>query len=182
MPTDVQIASNALILIGHTPIQALSDDERVEALYPTAYLALLTEHAWNFATKKAQFSQLATAPLNQYEYAYQLPSDLLIIDRTYPMTHYEIVGDQLHANSNEIEASYRFKVAEQYLPAYFVQMMEFFLASKFAIPITSNKSTAEEYREAYKDWKRVAKFLDSQRAPQPEPVDQPFVGARFGDR
>ena len=182
MPTDVEIASNALILIGHTPIQSLADDHRVEALYPTAYKALLTEYAWNFATTKAQFSRLVAAPLNEYQYQYQLPSDLLLIDRTYPMTNYKIFEDKLYTDATEIEADYRFKPAEQYLPPYFVQLFEFFLASKLAIPITSNKATAEEYREAYKEWRRTARFLDAQSAPQDQNVHQPFVEARYGDR
>lgn len=187
MPTDVQIASNALILIGHTPIQSLADDERVEALYPVTYQSFLTQHRWNFATKKAQLAQLVAAPLNEYSYAYQLPSDLLLLDRTYPATNYKIVGDQLHANDNEIEIDYRFKVAEQYVPPYCVEALEFLLASKLAIPITSNKSTAQEYREAYQGTTgtggalRRAKFLDAQSAPADNIQDNPFVDIRAGD-
>ena len=185
--TDVKIATNALILIGHTPIQNLADDERVEALYPVTYESFLSQHRWNFATKKAQLSQLVTQPLNEYRYAYQLPSDLLVLDRTYPASNYKIVGDQLHSNANEVEIDYRFKVAEQYLPAYAVEALEFLLASKLAIPITSNKATAQEYREAYEGTTgiggalRRAKFLDSQSAPADNIQDNPFVDARAGD-
>jgi hypothetical protein len=180
MANDVQICSNALILIGHHAISALSEDERVEALYPTTYKSALTKHAWNFAKRKAQLSQLVTGPLNEYKYAYQLPSDLLLLKRTYPSTNYKIFEDQLWSNDNKVEIDYVFMPAEQALPDYFVEYMEFILASKFAIPITSNKATAQEYREAAKDQLRIAKFLDSQSAPQDPPSDQPFISARSG--
>ena len=110
-----------------------------------------------------------------------------MLDRTYPATNYKIIGDQLHANDNTIEVDYRFKVAEQYLPPYCVTALEFLLASKFAIPITSNKSTAEEYRKAYEGPRgdggqlRRAKFLDAQSAPADAIQDNPFIDVRAGD-
>lgn len=179
---DAQIASNACILIGHKPISALSEDERVEALYPTTFNALLTMHAWRFATKKAQLNQLTGTPEFEYQYKYQLPADFLLLDRTYPSTDYKIYGDELHSNSNEIEVEYRWKVQAGALPDYYILALEYLLASRLAIPITSNKNTAEEYREAFKDQFRLAKFLDSQQYPQDPPSSQPFINARFGDR
>ena len=180
MASDVTICSNALLLIGHNKISALSENEQAEAFYPTTYEDQLSQHKWKFATRKVALSQLTAQPLNEFKYAYQLPSDFLILDRTYPSSTYKIFGDKLYSNNNEVEIDYRFRVSEGDLPAYFVTMMEFQLAAKFAIPVTSNKGTADTYFEQYKDQRIIAKFLDSQSAPQDAINDNPFTDVRAG--
>jgi len=181
MASDVSICSNALLLIGHSKISALSENEHAEAFYPTSYKSLLSKHRWHFATRKSvPLSRLTAAPQNEFDYAFQLPTDMLVLDRTYPSTNYKIFGDKLYSNNPTVEIDYRYQVAESDLPPYVVTVMEFLMASKFAIPVTANKTTAAEYREAYKDELRTAKFLDAQQAPADPISDNPLIDVRGG--
>lgn len=181
MASDVSMCSNAMLLIGHSAISALSESEHAEAFYLTTYEDLLTQHRWNFATTKVALSRLAAAPLNEYNYKYQLPVGFLLLDRTYPATNYKIFKDELHSNMTEVEIDYRFRVAEGFLPPYFVTLMEYNLAMKFAVPVTESEKKADTYRKMYNDQLRRAKFLDSQSAPVDDNQDQPFVQVRGGD-
>ena len=83
MASDVSICSNALLLIGHSKISALSESEQAEAFYDSTYEDFLTQHKWKFSTvKSVSLSRLTATPQNEFDYAYQLPTDMLILDRT----------------------------------------------------------------------------------------------------
>lgn len=181
MASDVSICSNALLLIGHSKISALNESEHAEAFYDSAYEDMLSLHKWNFATRKSvSLSRLTATPQNEFSYAYQLPTDMLILDRTYPSTNYKIFGDKLYSNHNSVEIDYRYRVVESDLPPYVVTLMQYRLAALFAVPVTSNKSTAELWEKAAKGQLRTAKFLDSQQAPADPISDNPFIDVRGG--
>lgn len=181
MASDVSMCNNALLLIGHSGISALSENVHAEAFYLTTYQDVLTQHRWNFATLKAQLAQLVGEPLFEYKYKYQLPAGLLIIDRTYPSSNYKIYQDELHSNLNQVQIEYRYQVGEGYLPPYFVVLMEYCLAAKFAVPVTESETKADLYRKFYNDQLVRAKFLDAQSVPQDPVSHNPFLDVRGGD-
>jgi len=181
MASDVSICSTALLLIGHNKISALSENEQAEAFYDATYEDLLTLHRWHFATKKSvSLSRLTAIPQNEFDYAYQIPTEMLILDRTYPSSTYKIFGDNLYSNNTKVEIDYRYRIAESELPAYFVTAMEYLLAAKFAVPVTSNKATGDLYNGMFEKQLRRAKFLDSQQQPQDSMDDNPLVDVRGG--
>lgn len=181
--SDVSMSSNALLLIGHSQINSFEDAgagaKVAAALYTNTYEDLLSQHRWRFAVGKAQLNQLTATPLNEFRYAYQLPADLLQLIRTYPSSDYEIFQDKLYSNNNTVEIDYTFKPDESKLPTYFVTLMEYALAMKFAVPITEKESKADVFRKMFNDQLRRAKFIDSQGRPSDEVVDSPLVDARF---
>ena len=62
MPSSIDIASNALLLIGDNPISSFDDPgagAKVAAnLYPETKKRMLSEHPWSFALKQQRLNTL----------------------------------------------------------------------------------------------------------------------------
>lgn len=183
LTSSISLSSNALILLGGNSISSF-DDGSSEAtiaanLYETTYLGLLTEHRWRFATKKASLAKLAAAPSNGYANAFQIPSDCIYFIKTEVAQDYEIYGTELHSNHNTVEADYIYRVDEDKLPPYFSSMIEFFLASKFAVPLTGDLNKADFYLKAYNNQLKKAKHADSTQRPVDTFRHNPYVDVRY---
>jgi hypothetical protein len=178
----VQLSSNALIQLGADPIASFDEDSTEAAvasnLYDTSYLAMLSSHRWNFATKKAQLARLAATPTNEYSYQFQLPTDMVMLITTYPASTYRILGDKLYSNFDTASIDYIFKVTEDNFPAYFVKAFEFYLAMQFAIPITEDLNKRSEMEKTYEKESRKARYADSQSAPATPIIDDPYIRVR----
>jgi len=183
MATDIEICSNALTMIGHGAIASFTDGgagaNTAAALYETTYESLLSQHRWRFATAKVTLNQLTSSPLNEWSYAYQLPANYISGFGVHPRVDYEIYEDKLLTNANNIDLDYVFKPDESKMPAHFQRLLEFNLASIFAIPVTDNSSKAGEYHSMYEDQLRRARYTDSQARPADAIVDSPLVDARY---
>lgn len=169
MASDIEIASNALVRIGVPPISSFTEGGAAGIaagnLYQPTVRALLTDHRWRFASAKRQLARLTAAPLNEWEYAFQLPSDLIMMYRVYPSTDFEIYEDKLFSNESTISVDYLFQPNESLFSPYFQLALEYKLASEFAMIVTSNRSLAETYEMKYQDTMKKARFADSQSRP-----------------
>lgn len=179
----IQISSNALILLGHPPISSFDEPgagaQASSNLYEQSYLNLLTIHRWRFATKKAQLARLSEAPLNGYQYKFQLPPDLLYLIKKDEGFKYEVFGDELHSNNLAEEIDYIYRVNEDNLPPYFIKMFEFFFAAQLAIPVVGNTSRADYYANLYEMQLKRAKFADSSQRPGDTFLQSPYTQARY---
>lgn len=81
--SSVEIAANALRLIGYQPITALTDDSDgariMNALYTPTLDEALRSHDWNFARLRALLARLQDTPAYDYAYMYQLPQQPLCL-------------------------------------------------------------------------------------------------------
>ena len=83
--SDVQICSNALLMIGQRPISSLTDstgtlgDSVLLAanLWPMVRAAVLRSHPWNSAMKRVTLAPDTVAPAFDWSYAFTLPGDCL---------------------------------------------------------------------------------------------------------
>lgn len=186
MASDIDIASNALILIGDNPISSFTEPgagaEAAANLYPSTKVQLLSEHPWTFALKEQKLNRLSAAPdkLTNWQYAYQNPTDLIRYWSVMPWANYEMVGSLLYSNQNELLARYIYDVAETALPPHFQKALEYKLASDFALLVTEDKSKAELYDKKYRVAIGQARGIDSQSHPQQPIISQPFTDVRFG--
>jgi len=178
----VTLASNALILLGDEPIASFTEEgagaKVASNLYETSYLSMLASHRWNFATKKATLSQLAEAPRNEFAYKYKLPTDMVMLITTYPVSTYRILGDELHTDSNSVDIDYIWRISEDKFPSYFVKAFEFYLAQQFCIPITEDLNKTEVMKRFYEQESRRARYADSQSQPAVPIQDDPYIRAR----
>lgn len=169
MATSIDICSNAFVRLGAPPISSFTEGgaQGIAAsnLYEPTLRATLSEHRWKFASAKRQLARLTAAPLNDWSYAYQLPSDLLVLYRTHPNVDYQIFEDKLYANVPEVSVDYLMRPNESIFPAYFQLALEYKLASEFALLVTSNRSLAETYELKAREQMKKARFADSQQSP-----------------
>ena len=79
--TDISICSDALILLGSTTISSFSEGTDLASacsrLYPDLRDTLISRYPWSWSLKKVKLARLATAPINEWKYAYQLPGSIL---------------------------------------------------------------------------------------------------------
>ena len=183
MANKIEIASNALILLGDQPIASFTDGDTgsmlAANLYETTYHAMLTETLWHFATRTEQLAKLVEKPTNGYSNKYQLPVDCLYVVKA-DTSHYEIYERELYANADSVQIEMVYPVDEVNLPSYFVKALEYNLASLFAIPLTGNASRGEFYRTLYEAELKRAKRADaSQRPASQVGGSERYVTARY---
>lgn len=180
--TKIKIISDALILCGETPLNTLSDNRYGATvgsnLFEVIYEAELQSNRWRFASAKASLSRLVDVPLNEWQYAFQLPSDMLLPIGVYPRTSYEIYADHLYANQQTVEMDYLFKPAVSSLPAFFRLLMVYAMAKDMIKPISESDQAVVIMTNKYNIQRNKAMFADSQGRPSRGIIDSPFTDVR----
>ena len=73
--TSIDLASNALLLIGEETISSFTDDSTAALvaanLYELTFESLLTLHPWRFASTQVTLSRLTATPVSEWSYAYR---------------------------------------------------------------------------------------------------------------
>lgn len=155
----LSICSDALLMLGARPISSFTEgtDESsiADRLYHDLRDQVLSIYPWSFAIKKVQLARLIDAPVNEYKYAYQLPSDRLMSPNAVTnssalnaplIQDYQIMGDKLLTNQETIYIDYQYNVPEYAMPTYFVQLLKYMLAWHFALPITDQTEKAQYWQ------------------------------------
>jgi hypothetical protein len=182
--TSIDLASNALLLIGEETISSFTDDSTAALvaanLYELTFESLLTLHPWRFASKQATLSRLTDTPVTDWAYAYQLPADFMVAQHIDDATEmYQIYGDKLYSDNTTVILDYTFKPDESFLPAYFAELLEYRLAAVFAIPITESATKGDYYAQLGERQLTKAKTIDSQMSPSSAPVgNSPLINFR----
>lgn len=185
MATSIDMASNALLLVGDNPISSFDDPgagaQVAGAIYPETYAAVLSEHPWSFAFKELQLSRLSQTPdpKTNFQYAFQLPGDLIRIWKMMSHSNYTIVGSLVYSNETELLCRYIYKVDENELPPHVVKAIEYKLAADFAISVTEDQNKSQLYEQKYLRQIALARTVDSQGRPQVPIVDSPFIDVRL---
>jgi len=183
-PRSVSLANASLLKVGASRINSFSDNKNeavvVNEFYERSYRNLLASYPWSWAMKSETLAQLPDKPLQEYEYAYQLPSDFIWIQRTFPNCNYKIVGKALHCNETSISIKYTFRADEDNMSIMFEQAFMYYLASQICIPLTENVTKNQWLYKEYQDHIKKAKSLTAQQQPQDGFEDFPLDSARYG--
>ena len=162
--TALSICSDALILLGAAPISSFTEGsdaaQACDRLYPDLRDTILSNYLWSWSVKKEQLARLSTAPIDEWKYSYQMPGDMLSgvialfqssgVGQLPVRYGWEVYGDQVFTNFEKVFIDYQGTVDESKMPAYFVELLTYALASKLAFVITDQISKAEYFRgEAY---------------------------------
>ena len=184
MASDIDISSNALTMIGAGSITSFDNPGAGAATAKTLYAplleALLTDTYWRFAMKKQSLNRLSQTPLNEYQFAYQIPTDSLKIQRVYPRIPYAIYRDLIYTNASSLEIDYVFRPDTSSLPSYFVLAFTYKLASEFSLSVTDDSQKNALYEEKHRVALAKAFSADAQQYPQTPIVDSPFTDVRHG--
>lgn len=158
--TDLSICSDALILLGASPISSFTEGsdaaQACDRLYPDLRDTMLSTYVWSWTLKKSQISRLSTNPINEWEYAYQLPGDMLSgvlavfetngTNERSKRYGWEIYGDQLYTNMETAFIDYQASISETKMPNYFVRLLRTALASELAIVVTDQATKADYFK------------------------------------
>lgn len=184
---DVALCARALIRIGAAPITSFDDgtaeSEIAGALFAPVRDALLSAYGWSFATGQAELSQLSSAPLADYDYAYGLPNDFLRALSAGAGTrgrglNYRIARGALHTNADSVILTYIFRPEEEEFPPYFDAALIARLSAEFTIPVTENTSRAEaHFKIAQGEFER-ARQIDAQQDTPGKIEDFSLIKAR----
>lgn len=147
--TKYTLSSDALALVGGERIDSF-DSGTVESevagnFYEDELLALLKDYEWPFARRQALLPQSATTPLEGWEFAYQLPTNFLQLEKIWPelINEWDIFEDQLYLNYDQSPTiDYVFRPDEAKFDAHFVRCFKRKLASVFAVPIRDSVNAA----------------------------------------
>lgn len=123
--TPVELCAQALLKIGANRITSFAETtleaEIAAHLYPTVRDALLSAHPWNFATSQQRLAQSATAPLADFENAFDLPADCIRVlsagtnDSGQGLT-YRIQQRRLLTDADEVVLTYVMRPLEADFP------------------------------------------------------------------
>lgn len=178
----IGMISSALILIGEKPLQSLSDDRYGATvgsnLFDVLYETELQANRWRFSCTKASLGRLTAAPLNEWQYAYQLPAEMLLPLGVFPRAPYEIYADRIYTNATSVDLEYQFKPEINKLPAYFALLLTYALARDMVKPITESDTAVQVMQMKYQMQRNRAMFADAQGRPNKPIVDNPFVDVR----
>jgi hypothetical protein len=156
--TKVDICNMGLGHLSNEPIDNFDTDQSRHAqkcrlYYEQAKFDLLTEFSWFFAQKQANLARLTTTPLFTWDYEYQLPNDLLRIERVLASTQrpavnppYEVMGDKILSNEAQVPIVYTFKFPDSdtaKMPSLFKTILGFDMAILMAPSLASNTLVAK---------------------------------------
>ena len=204
MTTDIEIASQACLLLRAETISSFSEDKSeaqiMNTLYGSFVESILAIYPWTFATKKRQLNQDTTAPIGEYQYSHIIPSECMLLWALFstnsvnsvPITDYDIYGVEggrrIYSNYSALYGDYTVYTNENNWPAYFRNFAIHALAAHVAIPITGDSDLAAYYtRVAYgSDTANrkggllgVAMSTDSKQKRNEYIFSSPIVAARF---
>ena len=200
--TKLSICSDALIMLGASPLSSFSEGtdaaQTCDRLYDDLRDIVLMSYPWSFSVKKVQLARSVDAPTNEWLYAYPLPSDLIgsgpralfpgAGTGTSPVaTGWEVYGRDVLTSYSTVYIDYQFRPSEDVMPTYFVQLLKYWLAWHFAEPVTDQITKAQYFQvlaagspseNMRGGMMRVAMSADGGSKPTQAFINYPLVSAR----
>jgi hypothetical protein len=171
LDSKIDICKRALVLIGEAPISSFDDGSAAATvagnLYDATKRHMIAGYPWRFAAMGTTINKIVTTKDTDYDGAYQLPAQCLRVQRVRyagsVLTPFEIFGQELHIDStyDTLELDYIKLVDEDAMAEWFVEALQYRLASMFAASITQSASMASYWENEAEKALRRARFSDS---------------------
>lgn len=182
----VQIASNALLLLGDKPINSFSDDSDrallASNLWDNARQSVLRGHPWNCAIKRVALAPDVEAPAFDWSYQHSLPGDclrVLFVGQREAPDEYKIEGRKILADTNPVYLEYIFDNEDvASWDSLLVEAMQRYLAFAMAYPITKSNTTRDSMYQEYEKILRQARAVDGQENQNEMAGDSPLLSVR----
>lgn len=155
--TQVQIVNMALGMVGDYYISSMTEGTK-QSTYAGIFWEntrdnLLRSYPWNFAIERASLARLASVPVWQYDYKYQLPNDCLKVLDVSPngdfdisqTLDYRIEGRTVVTNETSVYIKYVKQVTDTSLfPPSFSKALSCDLALLFAEPLAAADASSKQ--------------------------------------
>jgi len=166
---DVDVANQALALIGQDPIVGLDDDttisNRVALFFSVERDATLRDHPWNFAIARKTLAVSITAPVAGFAYAYPRdPDDLRILNVNEDKDlKWQVEGRNIVTDESTCVVKYIRRVTNpDEWDATFASAFSLRLASKLALAIAHLPELGRELLNQYLMLLMDAQSIDGQ--------------------
>ena len=166
--TQVGIANSALTKIGADRISSITENVKAarlaNELWSKVRDEVLRAHPWNFAIKRSTLTPNSTTPDSEYDYTYDLPSDLLKVLSTPEDLKLDFVVEGrtiLTDEPEELPIRYIYR-NEDYSSwdSYFAEAFAWRLAAEMAYNLTQSLPLAQWADQMYKDTIAQARSAD----------------------
>jgi hypothetical protein len=188
MASEVEICSNALLLLGDAPISSFNEDRDrarlASNLWPMVRNYVLRRHGWNACVKRVILAPDVDTPAFDFAFQFTLPADYM---RTLAVGEY---GDE---DTFKIEAGkllmdnsicrLRYIWRNETTATYddmLVWALTVSMKAVMAYPITKSTSLMQVVEDALKDVLKQARAVDGQDETPEMLGDSPLLNARFG--
>lgn len=158
----------ALAEIGEDTIIALTEDSKAgrlcNLLFDDTRDAVLREHPWNFAIKRAELARLTTDPIFEFDAQFQLPSDCLRIIKTDDdLSPFRIEGRSLLVNSDSVKIIYISRITDTAIfDSLFTETLSKKIASRLSFNLSDNNALTQFMEQQYRDKIKQARSMDGQ--------------------
>jgi hypothetical protein len=184
--SEVQICSNALLMLGSQTINSFDDESDratlVSNLWPNARDAVLRAHPWNCAVKRVVLSPDVAAPAFDYGSAFTLPGDwlrVLSVGEEGEQIPYLLEARKILMDETICQLRYLFRNED--IPSWdalLVEAMEAYMAMTCAYPITKSAAQQEAMAALWKLKLQQARTVDGQENPPETVGDFPLLNVR----
>lgn len=144
---------------------------------------LLRSHPWNFALKRLSIIATSTAPVWEYDNAFNLPSDWLRTMEVENATQsdWQIEGKQIVTDlSSPIKILYIARITDPTLwDALFYDALAAFLAKEWALKLTQQAEVELEKKKEAKEVLREARTADGQEGMPKKMESSEWHDSRF---
>lgn len=187
--TNVEICSNALVLIGDKPIASFDSAQGPRAdvanqLFPNLRDATLRMHPWNSCRTRVSLPALSTPPAYGWAYQYQLPADFLRVvlvgKQASDNIAYEIENGLLLADITPLPLKYIYRNTNvaQY-DALLTQTLIAHCAWAFAYPLTRSQALRDSMQKYLNDTLQKARTINGQEKYPEQLGDESLYRSRF---
>lgn len=183
----VQICSNALLLLGDSPISSFTEDgDRAllaSNLWDNARQSVLRAHPWNCAKEMVALATESTTPAFDWSYQFLMPGDclrVLFVGQSDEPDDYIIKGRRILADVDPLYLTYITDLEDvASWDASLVQAMEVYMAARMAYPLTKSATLRDSMFTEYANLLKLARTIDGQEEPPEQAGDRPLLSARY---
>jgi hypothetical protein len=187
MTTPVSICSNALLMLGDSPISSLDQGtpaaDRCNNLYPVVKLAVLRSHPWNCATQRVILSPTPTPPAFDWTYQFLKPAlwlRTLQVGLSQCPEPYRSEGDYILANTATLRLVYVSDIDENLMDSMLIQAMQMSMAAVLAYPTTASTSLKDSMAADVDRFMKQVRAVDGQDDPSESLSDELLlIGSRY---
>jgi len=174
MASIVDIANNALNILGASTISSLTEDTKNARIcnqrFENVRNRVFRGHPWNCLIKRVQLAQNSTAPVIEYTYAYALPSDFLrclkihngTTDSVASNLDFKVEGKNIVTDEATVYLVYIAKDTDpNNYDSYLYEVLGYQLAADIAYGITNNATLAKNLLVDADEKLRESRFVDA---------------------
>lgn len=158
--TKLEVANQALALLGQEPLLSFDKDSRngrvIRLFFETARIAVLEDNHWSFASKRALPSPDTIVPLFGWTQQFTLPGDFLkeqfVLDGSDCNIDYRIESGKLLTNTTTPRLIYTWDQQDySRYSAKFIELLAYKLAAKCAYQVTNSRQEEQALFNAYSE-------------------------------